>query len=419
MSMRFISIVGSILAAISSSAVNEIGVLAFAFSPQPRFQLQHRVPSIQLQQFQQRHSDHDPRRTATPSSHRLQQLHLNSSVDPDTIESTTNLEQEISSMRVSAIKQELESYGISTKTFLEKSELVTALVRARKEGKTPIVNVAPTSSTNDASSSTSSTSQTSTSTPPPTSYSAEERKECIQSEMSILQSLKVSELKSELENVYGISTKSFFEKSEFVRALAEARVDGVKKSTSSKSKTKKRRSSASDDEDDDDVEVVKAKVEVITSDNVGPRTKKSREDATTSSGSGSAGTNPFGGGSPFGGGMPGGMGGMDMGNIADMLKGMGGMGGGSNPFGGGMGGGAAGASNPFGGMGGAGMADAMKAAQQAISNPKVRAVIDKAQQSPKVMAAVQECMGNPMAMAKYMSDPEVGPILKELQDAMM
>jgi len=413
MSMRFITItiVGSILAAISSSAVNEIGAAAFAFSPQPRFQ--HRVASIQHQQFQQRHSHHDPRRTATPSSHRQQQLQLNSSADPDTIESTTNLEQEISSMRVSAIKQELESYGISTKTFLEKSELVIALVKARKEGKTPMVNGATTSTSNDASSS---TSQASTSTPPPASYSAEERKERIQSEMSNLQSLKVSELKSELENVYGISTKSYFEKSEFVRVLAEARVDGVKKSTSSKSKTKKRRSSSSDDDDDDDAEVVKAKVEVITSDNVGPRTKKSREDA--SSGSAGAG-NPFGGGSPFGGGMPGGMGGMDMGNIADMLKGMGGMGGGSNPFGGGMGGGAAGASNPFGGMGGAGMADAMKAAQQAMSNPKVRAVIDKAQKNPKVMAAVQECMGNPMAMAKYMSDPEVGPILKELQDAMM
>jgi suppressor of tumorigenicity protein 13 len=45
-------------------------------------------------------------------------------------------------------------------------------------------------------------------------------------------------------------------------------------------------------------------------------------------------------------------------------------------------------------------------------------VVEKAQKNPKVMAAVQECMGNPMAMGKYMSDPEVGPILKELQDAM-
>ena len=38
--------------------------------------------------------------------------------------------------------------------------------------------------------------------------------------------MKASELKKELES-YGISTKSLFEKSEFVRAVAEARVDGV------------------------------------------------------------------------------------------------------------------------------------------------------------------------------------------------
>ena len=89
---------------------------------------------------------------------------------------------------------------------------------------------------------------------------------------------------------------------------------------------------------------------------------------------------------------------------------MGGMGGGpgaagGNPFAGAAGGGA----NPFGG--GAGMADAMKAAQQAMSNPKVQQVIQKAQKNPKVMQAVQECMSNPMAMSC--------PILKELQEAMM
>jgi len=59
------------------------------------------------------------------------------------------------------------------------------------------------------------------------------------------------------------------------------------------------------------------------------------------------------------------------------------------------------------------------AAQEAMSNPKVMAIIQKAQKNPKVMQAVQECMGNPMAMSKYMSDPDVGPILKELQEAMM
>lgn len=228
--------------------------------------------------------------------------------------------------------------------------------------------------------------------------------------------MKVQELKSELESL-GVSTKSFFEKSEFVRALAEARVDGVKKSK------KKKRRSVSDD--DDEVEEVTAKVEVITNDNVGPKTKKSRDTDNAS-----AGGNPFGGGggSPFGGmpfgggGAPGGMGGMDIGDILNSMGGMGGAGAGAaggNPFAG-----AAGGANPFGGGanpfgGGAGMADAMKAAQQAMSNPKVQKVIQKAQKNPKVMQAVQECMSNPMAMSKYMSDPEVGPILKELQEAMM
>ena len=64
-------------------------------------------------------------------------------------------------------------------------------------------------------------------------------------------------------------------------------------------------------------------------------------------------------------------------------------------------------------------ADAMAAAQKAMSNPKVKSVMEKAQRNPKIMAAVQECMGNPMAMTKYMSDPDVGPILRELQEAMM
>ena len=319
----------------------------------------------------------------------------------------TTLETEVKGMRVSAIKQELESYGISTKTFLEKSELVDALVQARRDGKTPIVSSSSTSTSSSSESTTTTSSSSSTATSGPATDSAD-RQAKIQLEMEKCKSMKVGELKSELES-YGISTKSFFEKSEFVKAVSEARVDGVTK----KSKKKKRRSSdaVDDDDDDDEVEEVKAKVEVITSDNVGPKTKKNRD-----TGSSGGGGNPFGGGaggSPFGGaGGPGGMGGMDMGGIADMLKGMGVGGAAGNPFGG------AGGSSPF-GAGGAGMAEAMKAAQAAMSNPKVQAVVQKAQKNPKVMQAVQECMGNPMAMSKYMSDPEVGPILKELQEAMM
>ena len=51
--------------------------------------------------------------------------------------SDEDLKTEISAMRVKELKQELESYGISTKSFFEKGEMVAAVLKARKEGKTP------------------------------------------------------------------------------------------------------------------------------------------------------------------------------------------------------------------------------------------------------------------------------------------
>eukprot|EP00585_Thalassiosira_rotula_P000004 CAMPEP_0196160424 /NCGR_PEP_ID=MMETSP0910-20130528/46822_1 /TAXON_ID=49265 /ORGANISM="Thalassiosira rotula, Strain GSO102" /LENGTH=273 /DNA_ID=CAMNT_0041425357 /DNA_START=31 /DNA_END=849 /DNA_ORIENTATION=+ len=204
----------------------------------------------------------------------------------------TDLEAEISSMRVAAIKQELESYGISTRTFLEKGELVVALVQARKEGKTPVSTASSASSSsssssssasnNSESSSTSTTTTTTTTTTSTTTATTEDRNQRLQTELENCKSLKVSELKSELES-YGVSTNTFFEKSEFVKALAEARVDGVKKS-----KKKKRRAAAVND--DDVEEVTAAKVEVITNDNVGPKTKKTRDANDAGAGAG----NPFG-----------------------------------------------------------------------------------------------------------------------------
>jgi len=316
---------------------------------------------------------------------------------PTRLFSSSALEDEVKSMRIGELKSELESYGISTRSFLEKSELVNALVQARKEGKTPVATTATASS-----SSTAATSPTATA-PSPAPMNSADRQARLEAEIEACKAMKVGELKAELEGL-GVSTNTFFEKSEFVRTLAEARVDGVKKS-----KKKKRRAV-----EDDVEEVTAAKVEVITNDSVGPKTKKTRDaNAGPSNPFGGGGGNPFGGaagGNPFGGAAGGNpFGGMGGGSIEDMLKGMGGMGGG-NPFGG-----AAGGGNPFGGMGG----NPMEAAQKAMSNPKVQAVMAKAQQNPKVMKAVQESMGNPANMMKYMSDPEVGPILKELQEAMM
>ncbi|KAL7462915.1 hypothetical protein ACHAXS_003290 [Conticribra weissflogii] len=125
-------------------------------------------------------------------------------------------------MKAKEIRQELESYGISTKSFFEKSELVEALVKARMDGKTPVEKTVNGTDGRFDSKTASTASATSSSS------SSASRLVRIQKEMDKCKSMKVGELKKELES-YGISTKSFFEKSEFVRAVAEARVDGVAK----------------------------------------------------------------------------------------------------------------------------------------------------------------------------------------------
>jgi hypothetical protein len=164
--------------------------------------------------------------------------------------------------------------------------------------------------------------------------------------------MRAGAIKEELQS-YGISTTSFFEKSELVNALLAARKEGKAPNTSGDtsigSSKKKKRRTVSDDEE----EVITAKVEVITSDSVGPNSKKARDSVDSSSTS----SNPFSGagvgGSDFG---PFGAG--RMGNIADMLKGMGGIEGGANPFAGAGG-------NPFGD--GAGVADAMKKVRRIVA----------------------------------------------------
>eukprot|EP01082_Thalassiosira_pseudonana_P012816 g11264.t1 g11264 contig5:488112-489017(-) len=160
--------------------------------------------------------------------------------------------------------------------------------------------------------------------------------------------MRAGAIKEELQS-YGISTTSFFEKSELVNALLAARKEGKAPNTSGDT-------------------------------SIGSSKKKKRRTARDSVDSSSTSSNPFSGagvgGSDFG---PFGAG--RMGNIADMLNGMGGIEGGANPFAGAGG-------NPFGD--GAGVADAMKKAQEAMRNPKTRAVIEKAQTNSRVMAAVQE-----------------------------
>ena len=294
--------------------------------------------------------------------------------------STTS--QNVEEMRAGDIKKELESYGISTKSFLEKKELIDALRQARSEGRTPKAPEASSTTT-----STSSSPSTDGSASPPPSSSNSSRDNRLAQEMEACNAMKAGEIKKELENM-GISTKSFFEKSEFVKALAIARVDGIPKKNSSGN------SSSSSSGGEGYAEY--ANVEVLTDDSSGPRKRQSEQPEVKQQ-------SPFGGG-----GMPD-MGGMA--GIADMLKNMG-MGSGSNPFGG-MGGGA----NPFGGMGGGG--DVMGKAQEMLKNPKVREIMAKAQSNPKIMAALQECMSNPAAFLKYQNDPEVGELVNELKKYIM
>ena len=107
------------------------------------------------------------------------------------------------------MRKELESYGIPTKSLFEKSEFVEALKKARVEGKKPKKERK-----------TASTKQSSSAAPSDTTT----REERYQKAFEQAQSMGVKDLKQELKN-RGISTASFFEKSEFIKAYAEAVAD--------------------------------------------------------------------------------------------------------------------------------------------------------------------------------------------------
>jgi len=96
--------------------------------------------------------------------------------------------------------------------------MVDALVKARKEGKTPINN-------NDGSGGDTDTTKSQSKKTDDSSNNKEDRAMRIKQEMDKCSKLKVGELKKKLESA-GVSTKSYFEKSEFVKAVAELRVDG-------------------------------------------------------------------------------------------------------------------------------------------------------------------------------------------------
>ena len=166
-------------------------------------------------------------------------------------------------MHIKDIRAELESYGVDCSTIFEKKELVDELVNARRSEwwKSEFdVEDGPKTMEEDPyygsvfendgwkqSEQTSSASKKDSSdddTPKDKSWFQQGledmankfnstlkdklRSKRMELEISNLQDMKIKDLKEELES-YGISAKSYFEKSAFIKAVAEARVDGVAK----------------------------------------------------------------------------------------------------------------------------------------------------------------------------------------------
>lgn len=122
---------------------------------------------------------------------------------------------EIETMKIGELKGELESYGISTKSFLEKKEMKEALEKARKDG------IPPKKDEKEKGKDSASSSKRDKAKPKKKS-----REEKIAEATEKASKMKVGELKSQLQKM-GISTKSFFEKSEFIKAYAEAVAEGA------------------------------------------------------------------------------------------------------------------------------------------------------------------------------------------------
>lgn len=141
--------------------------------------------------------------------------------------STTRLyaskSKDIQKMKASEMKAELESYGISTKSMFEKSEFAEALMKARAEGKTPM-NDKKKKSTTSSSPSGGFGSKSNNKKSSGKKNKELSREDLIKEEMDKIKSMKLGDIRKELSE-RGISSKSFFEKSEFIKALAVARVD--------------------------------------------------------------------------------------------------------------------------------------------------------------------------------------------------
>ena len=114
-------------------------------------------------------------------------------------------------MKASEMRRELERYGISTKSLFERSEFEAELQKARSEGRTPTNEAESTDGSDQGESHKRS--------------GGDSREERYQKAFDEAKAMRVGELRAALEE-RGISTKSFFEKSEFIKAYAEEIADG-------------------------------------------------------------------------------------------------------------------------------------------------------------------------------------------------
>ena len=256
------------------------------------------------------------------------------------------------SMSTNEIKKELERCGINTAVLLKKKDLVKVfLEKANSEelvsGRT----------SNEESSSTASTFSTSDSS----KFNDDKRPQWLEEEIANCQAMKLGELKKELEE-RGVSTSSFFEKSEFVQALAEARVGGnARKSEEFVGQAEK------------------VDAEVIMHDLLHEKHKHQQQEQQKSNlFGGAAGGNPFGGG----------MGGTE--DIAELAKKL------AEP------------GSPI-----------YAKAQELIQNPKVLEIMTKAQSNPELLKKFYECAKKPAAFVKYINDPDVAELISELRKHIM
>ncbi|KAL3924770.1 MAG: hypothetical protein SGARI_005970, partial [Bacillariaceae sp.] len=149
---------------------------------------------------------------------------------------------DVSEMRAGEMKQELESYGVSTKSMFDKAEFEKSLLEARFEQATLGVDEIKERINNGSETATtdSDTKRKTTWGKPRTertkaqeSSAKDETKQKFDNAFQEGMAKKISELKQELKD-RGVSTSAFFEKVDMAKAYAESIADNVfnnKKST--------------------------------------------------------------------------------------------------------------------------------------------------------------------------------------------